>query len=126
MSTWAGWGLTPPGDAWMLVYYVCVNPVIEEWFWRGAIVGRQLREHFGTRTAVFFGVGAFWGFHVFVLWPAFGFTVGLITSFFVLLAGIAWTLLRLRSGHIWWSGLTHLAANLALAILYFARLRGEV
>ena len=123
MTRWKAWGLGPPGDVGILTYYVVMNPWVEERFWRGAVAGPRFRQVVGSRASFFGSVFAFWLFHVFVLCLAFGFVLGFVTSLFVLVAAWAWTVVRIRTGNVWWCMVTHLGADLGLAILYFTMLR---
>ena len=125
MRHWRAWGLETPGDRWLLTYYVVVNPWVEEWFWRAALLGAHARRQLGTTTSVAFSIGAFTTFHLCVLWIAFGAAAGTGAASSVLGAGVLWTILRLRSGHTWWSAVSHQGADLGLAILYFAFLNSR-
>jgi membrane protease YdiL (CAAX protease family) len=124
MTRWREWGVAAPGDTALLAYYVLVNPWIEECFWRGGLCGPVVRRQLGTISSPLVSIACFWVFHLFVLCAAFGRLVGTWASVFVLLAAVAWTLARLRTKSVWWSAVSHQGANLALAMVYFTRLRG--
>jgi len=120
---WSEWGLAPPSDTALLLLYVLANPWIEEWFWRGALLGPAVRRRLGTACARALAVLGFWPLHVAFLVRSFGAASGAVLSLCVLPAACAWVLLRERSGHAWWCAASHQGADLGLVTFYLVFLR---
>jgi hypothetical protein len=113
----------PPLDLAILAYYALANPWIEERFWRGVLLGDELRSRLGVGKARAFAVVAFLPHHLAVLVPSFGVPLATAIAVPILFAGWFWTELRLRSGHLWWGIASHLGADLALCLVYALWLR---
>lgn len=122
---WFQWGLQPPSDRGLLLYYLVANPYIEEWFWRGTILGNPVRHALGTARARVLAVMGFWPLHAVVLVPAFGFFHGGLLSIACLAAGALWTMFRERQGNIWDAFASHQGADAGVVWLYWVLLRGS-
>jgi len=122
-DVWQDWGLVPPGDRFLLIWYVGVNPWVEEWFWRGALLGPRVRERLGRAGSRAFAVLGFLPLHVVVLVASFGTGMGTLFAFCVLLGSAGWTALRERTGCVWWSAASHEGADLGIALAYWIWLR---
>ncbi len=127
MTAWRTWGLRPPEDTWILLYYVAVNPWAEELFWRGAWFGACSRRGIRTRLRAWVSTVGFALFHVFVLRTAYedAAVVGTAVSG-ILLAGVLWIVVRLRTRNVWWCVVSHQGANVALAVVYLLYLRDRL
>jgi hypothetical protein len=122
---WAAWGLTPPVDRWLLLYYAAVNPWIEEWFWRGTLLGGPVRQALGSLRARTLALVGFWPLHAVVLVSSFGLAQGGLFSLACLAAGALWTLMRERQGHAWGALASHQGADAGVVWLYWVFLRGS-
>ncbi len=115
---WERWGLVAPADRVLLAHYMLLNPWVEEWFWRGTILGTTVRRRLGVARARALAVLGSWPLHAVFLLQSFGVVVGGGVSLGVVAAAWAWTLLRERSGHAWWCAASHQGADLGLVLVY--------
>jgi hypothetical protein len=106
----------------MLVYYVLVNPGVEEWFWRSTLLTAAGPIGTGWRRAL--AVLAFVPFHGVVLAAVFGTAVLPWMLIGIGAAGAIWTGLQIRYGSTWVGGASHLGADAGVALLYFRFLAG--
>jgi CAAX prenyl protease-like protein len=120
---WGNWGLRRGQDLPLLVWYVLVNPWIEEWFWRGALLGSRVSDHLGPGRARALAMLGFLPYHYAVLALGFGPRVGCVLALGVLLGSACWTAMRLRFGSAWWAAASHQGADLGLALVYWMRMR---
>lgn len=122
-SLWKSWGLAPPADVGLLGLYALLNPWLEEWFWRGTLLGSAVKRRLRPAGAVALSIGAFMPFHLVFLLRSFGVTLGLLFAGVVLAAASLWAALQERHGHTWWSAASHVGADLGVVLLYLFFLR---
>ena len=120
---WRTWGLAPPADLVLLTVYLLLNPGLEEWFWRGTLLGEGVRRRLGRAGAWTLSVGAFLPFHLVFLVRSFGVLHGALFAVGVLGLASFWAALCERHGHAWWSAASHLGADLGVVLLYLRFLR---
>lgn len=112
----AGLGINSATWPFFLVYFILVNPVIEEYFWRGFL---------GSSSRLFtLDDALFAGYHILVLAGQIS-TFWLVGCFIVLtLAAWAWRQINRMNGGILASTVSHLTADIMviLTIYWFAGL----
>ena len=123
MRDWRRWGLVPPEDLPLLAYFVGVNAALEEWFWRGAVLGRRMRKRLGTAGCRGLAVLGFLPLHLGVLVLGFGEVLGILLAASVLPASAIWTALCERTRCVWWAAASHWGADLGIALAYWVWLR---
>jgi membrane protease YdiL (CAAX protease family) len=114
-ARWREWGLAFPHAIGWLAYYALVNPWVEELYWRGTLCSPAVGAHIGRRAALVLASGGFVGHHAVVLVATWGPGPGVALCMPVLAAGIAFTLLRVRTAGLWWPLATHMGADVGLA-----------
>jgi hypothetical protein len=125
-TVWAAWGLAPPGDRLLLLAYVGLNPWIEEWFWRGTLLGGAGGAPRGAARARWLAILGFVPFHLVFLVPSFGWPLSIIIGVAIAAASWIWVILRERQGHVWGAAASHWGADAGLVALYEWVLRGAV
>jgi membrane protease YdiL (CAAX protease family) len=93
-TSWGEWGFEPPHDLLLLVYYVTINPWLEEIFWRGTLLGPTFRRHLGTTAARLVALIGFLPMHFVVLGSSFNAGTALVMSCGVLVGSAAWVLMH--------------------------------
>ncbi len=98
------YGLLTPW--WLfLAYSLCINPFIEESFWRDFVL---------ERTGVLISSVPFWLVHFNALLVLLPWRLAALLSFGPLIAGLAWGWTRKYSGNIWPCVITHWAIDAAI------------
>jgi hypothetical protein len=115
-ATWAAWGLAGEARLPWLATYVLVNPVLEERFWRGALLAPGMRHRIGDRAARALAVLGFGGHHAVVLVTSWGWALGLALVPAVLVAAAVWARWVLTRGGIGDSWASHLGADVGLVV----------
>lgn len=109
----AGYGINRHNWPYFAVYFSIVNAILEELFWRGSLGSDN---PYPVVNDFLFG-----GYHVFVLLffmgPLWSIPVFIVTTF----AGWLWRMLRLRSGGLAVPIITHIAADVSIAIAVHIR-----
>lgn len=113
-------GLAPAAYLWLFPYFACVNPLAEEFFWRGGVYGTLRR--FWARPAIpaciaaaFFGAWHWLMFRLFVA-PL----VALVATGGVMLIGLALTVVYERTRRLSYAVILHaLAGDAPLLLLLF-------
>jgi len=123
VPSWERWGMRPPADALLLLYYAAANPWIEERFWRGAFLGERLRRRLGSTAAWLLAAAAFVPFHFAVLDASFGHRLAIGLTAPILGASVMWTGFCWRTGNAWWGAASHAGTDLALCLAYVLWLR---
>lgn len=91
---------------WLVGFYaVAVNPVVEEYYWRGFLL---------PRSGVLWGAFFFWLTHYAAMRLFLAWHVAFLLSVPVFAAGAVWGWMRRRYGSLWPCILTHFAADLAI------------
>jgi membrane protease YdiL (CAAX protease family) len=106
-----------------LFYYALVNPIVEERWWRGAVLGPGFRSRIGARGARVLSSVGFLPHHAVVLVASYGFILGAALVFPVLAAACLWTAWRERTGRVWLPLASHAGTDVGLALLYIVLLR---
>jgi membrane protease YdiL (CAAX protease family) len=98
--------------AWLALYFVFVNSLVEEYVWRW-FVFRRAEELAGPRWAVLISATAFTAHHVVVFVAQLGLGIGVVGSAGVFVAGFAWAFGYRRYGSIWPGWISHVVADAA-------------
>ena len=113
-------GLAPSTYVWLFPYFAFVNPLAEEFFWRGGVYA-TFRRLFASPVAaalvasVFFGAWHWLVFRLFVAPP-----VALAATLLVVLVGLALTLVYERTRRLAYPVILHaLAGDAPLLLLLF-------
>lgn len=122
-GAWVDWGLRPPGDVWLMAYYVAVNPMVEERFWRAALLGGAVGERLGRWPAELLAAAGFVPFHVVVLATCFGLRAAVLLALPILGASTFWVWLYRSRKQAWSGAAGHLGVDLGLAAAYLVWLR---
>lgn len=110
--------LNPQTDFWLFAaYFLLFNPLVEELFWRGLILD-GFRQHYTDGQALLISSFFFGAWHYVVISQVFAPSFSLLATGMVMLGGVIFGALYLRTGSLWPSILVHgLGADLALVIL---------
>jgi membrane protease YdiL (CAAX protease family) len=113
-------GLAPSTYVWLFPYFAFVNPLAEEFFWRGGVYA-TFRRLFASPVAAALVASAFFGawhwlvFRLFVAPP-----VALAATLLVVLVGLALTLVYERTRRLAYPVILHaLAGDAPLLLLLF-------
>ncbi|WP_088007078.1 CPBP family intramembrane glutamic endopeptidase [Indiicoccus explosivorum] len=111
------WGFSGPGEGWLVLVFLLVNPVLEEIYWRGYVYDR-LRPRGKVAaiwiTAVFYAL-----YHLLTVNELFTGGFSLLAVLPVLLAGLFWGILREKTGSITPTIIGHGLADLGILFVYW-------
>jgi hypothetical protein len=111
---------------WGLVLFMTLsNPILEEAYWRGYLLGR-FRRHFEGRAAVLLSSGFYASYHLLTTSTLFGLRAGAALTAVVFLAGVFWARWRIRSRSVVGPMISHGLADAAVMSVYLAFVRGGV
>lgn len=120
---WQGWGIRSPLDTALALYYVAVNPILEERFWRASLLGPEVRRRIGKTLARGLASFGFVPFHAVVLAASYGWSRAVLLSVPILFASWVWVVLYERRRQAWTGIAIHLGVDLGLVLGYFMWLR---
>jgi hypothetical protein len=101
-------GLARESFAGFAIYYALVNPILEEWYWRG-VLGSRAR-------APTVGDAAFAGYHIVVLLAFVSWPWALGAAVILMGAAWLWRQLATRHGGLWIPTATHALADLSVIV----------
>ena len=112
------------GHYWLAAIALSLgNSAFEEYYWRAFLVG-QWRQRIRRPVVVIVLGGVLFGLHhIFAMASAFGGPLVVLGVGGTMLAGAAWTWLRVRGGSIWDCWLSHILADLAIVWVGYDLLR---
>lgn len=113
----AALGLDPAAPLVPFVLFVALNPLLEEWWWRGQATLR-CRETFGDRRGLALATAGFGFYHVVLLAALFPWSMALVRAGFIAATGLLWSHLAMRLGS--WRAVyfAHLAADLSMVVVF--------
>jgi membrane protease YdiL (CAAX protease family) len=91
-----------------VVYSLCVNPLLEEFFWRGFLL---------PKTGVALGGGLFWLMHAAAASVFLALPDAVVFTLPTLAAAVVWGWMRQRLHTLWPCVLTHAAADTAILLV---------
>lgn len=100
-----------------LVLFALLNPLLEEWWWRGQATPR-CRDAFGRARGTALAAAAFGAYHVVLLAALFPLPLALVRAGFITAAGLLWSHVALAQGSWRVVYAAHLAADLAMVVLF--------
>ncbi len=105
------------GITWIgfTAYFSLVNPIIEEYFWRGEL-GNETRSFY-------FGDLAYAGYHVFVLWEKAQLYSVILAVIALVFIGWFWRQVYRRDGSLLAPILGHMAADLSILLAVYFKVR---
>lgn len=104
------------------LWIIIINPLMEEFFWRGFIYhrGSQLVKSERAKNVVLVGSGVFFALHhTVIVQEWFNWWQFLISTVFLACAGVVFNLMYKKSGSIIPSLIAHFMADLAIVIVGF-------
>ncbi|MCY2932486.1 MAG: CPBP family intramembrane metalloprotease [Planctomycetota bacterium] len=122
----AALGIAEPWRYWAAAAFISLgNSAIEEYYWRGFIVSQLRRWIPGTAALCLAGGLLFGVHHVFAMASAFPANVVALGVAGTVVAGAAWTWLRLRGWSLWDLYLCHVLADLAVFLAGWDLIRSQ-
>lgn len=113
----ANWNIDSSMTIYLLIMLIVVNPVIEEFFWRGYIF-KSLLMRYGSWTSICISALGYTSYHLITTGFLFSWTIGIILSVFVFGVGLIWAKWHLKSESIYPSIISHLLADAGIMIIY--------
>ena len=113
----AALGVDLHDPALVLAAFVALNPLLEEWWWRGHATPRCV-ETFGRRRGLALVTAAFAAYHLVLLGALFPWSVLLVRVGLIAAASLLWSHLALSRGGWRAPYVAHLAADAAMAVLF--------
>ena len=101
----------------LLVTFAIFNPLLEEWWWRGHATPRCC-EAFGRRGGLALVTAGFGAYHLLLLGALFPWPVLLVRVALITTASLLWSHLALRRSSWRAAYVAHLAADLAMVVLF--------
>jgi membrane protease YdiL (CAAX protease family) len=113
----AGLGLDLDQPLLAAVAFVILNPLLEEWWWRGQATPRCVAA-FGPRAGLALATFGFGLYHVVLLSGLFPLPVAVLRSLLIAAAGWLWSTIALQQQSWRDVYLAHLAADIAMVVLF--------
>ena len=111
------WGFSGPGEIWLVLVFLFVNPVLEEIYWRGYMYDK-LRVN-GKAVAIWVSAIFYALYHLLTVNELFTGGFSLLAVIPVLMAGLFWGYLRERTGSITATIIGHGLADLGILFVYW-------
>lgn len=99
-----------------IVLFLLLNPLLEEWWWRGQATPRCLAA-FGPRAGLAVATAAFGLYHLVLLGAMYSWPIALVRSLLIAAAGLLWSLVAVRLGSWRAVYLAHLAADVVIVVI---------
>lgn len=106
-------GISGPTWPVLIAYFSLVNPLVEEYFWRGALGSDALSPYSGDLVYA--------GYHVLVVWNMAQPQAILLMLFSLVFAGWFWRQIYRRDGSLLTPVLGHMAADLSILLAVFMK-----
>jgi hypothetical protein len=100
-----------------LIVFAFLNPLLEEWWWRGQATPRCCAA-LGRRNGIALAAAGFGAYHVVLLAALFPLPLALVRAGFIAGAGLLWSRLAMTEGSWRAVYVAHLAADLAMVVLF--------
>lgn len=96
-----------------VVYWVCINSILEEYVWRWFTV-RQFATLFHPTGAIVASALGFTLHHLLAMLVYFSWPVAVLCSFFIFIGGLVWSWMFIRYKTIWPGWLSHALVDIAV------------
>ncbi|WP_342543062.1 type II CAAX endopeptidase family protein [Paenisporosarcina sp. FSL H8-0542] len=107
---------------WLYIFIlICINPFLEEWYWREFMYKRYL-DKLGTMRSVIITSFFYALYHLLVLIPLVDMPLSVIATIPVLLAGLLWGYFRKIFSSITASVISHTLADIGIILFYIVYL----
>lgn len=110
------WGIPVVSKAFAGIYAPIVNPLLEEFFWRGAVL-TCLSERYGATRGILGMSLLFTSYHAIPLAHLFPLGIALLVLSLVFVGGVLFGFLARWSRGLWIPIFAHVSANVAVAIV---------
>ncbi len=110
-------GLDLGAPAVTLVVFVLLNPLLEEWWWRGQATPRCCAA-LGRRRGIALAGAGFGVYHVVLLAALFPLPLALVRAAFITGAGLLWSHIAMAERSWRAVYIAHLAADVAMVVLF--------
>ena len=112
------WGFIGPGEIFLVLVLLLLNPVLEEVYWRGYMF-EKLRAKGSAFSAVTVSATFYTLYHVLTVMQLFVVAYALVAVIPVLIAGLFWGYIRERTGSITATIIGHGLADLGIVCVYW-------
>lgn len=100
---------------WSVAIFIAMaNSLLEEWYWRGFVFDQLIQHDFSRLAITLLGGVGFGLHHYFTLIVYFPLSITLFFTFVTMLAGGAWTVMRLKGVSLIDCYISHIVADFAL------------
>ena len=113
-----GIGVNKDNFIWVSLYISFVNSLLEEFFFRG-FAFLTLRRFTGTKFALYFSAIAFACYHIAMMTDMFTVWIFGISMLGLIIGGIIFNLLNIKSENLYTSWFVHIFANFAINTIGF-------
>lgn len=111
------WQFTGDLTGWLIVILVFINPLLEEYYWRGFLL-QQLLEKQKPGTAIFLTAFFYSLYHLLSVIPLFAAPLNVMMVVPVFVAGVIWGYLQVRQRSLYGSIISHVFADMGIMTVY--------
>ncbi|QHJ69134.1 CPBP family intramembrane glutamic endopeptidase [Planococcus halotolerans] len=112
------WGFIGPGEIWLVLVLLLLNPVLEEVYWRGYMF-EKIRIKGSAAITITVTAAFYTLYHVLTVMQLFEVAYTLVAVLPVLIAGLFWGYIRERTGSITATIIGHGLGDLGIVCVYW-------